>query len=276
MVDPLTAGLLIQGGAGVLGELLSMDDKAEQQRLIRQAMDEFGNIDLPKLEEIAAEQLGPSEMGSLRADPEMVAAQRASLEELKRLSQSGGLRLEDRAMQNEALGRASRAESAGRQRISEDMAMRGQSGSGAALAMQLQNQQGAAQRGSESAMQAAAQGQRRALDAMLQRGRLAGDMRGQEFSEKARAAEARDSISRWNATARADANRYNAGLAQQGFNNSMSLAGARANTAVGAANHAGQNAQDTRQLAAGVGKAGYDAASGYDDRERKKKQQGGY
>lgn len=273
-MDPLIAGLLIQGGAGILGGVLSSGDRAEQQRLIREAMDEYGQINLPKLEELLAEQLGPSEMGNLRADPSSVAAQRESLEELKRLSQAGGMRLEDKAMMSEALGRSSRAESAGRQRIADDMASRGVGGSGAELAMSLANQQGAAQRGSEVAMQAAAQAQRRALDAMMQKGRLAGDMRSQDFGERSRAAEANDSIQRWNAAARQDASRYNASLGQRNFDNQMQRASGRANAAVGAANHYGQRADDTRHTAAGVGKAAYDTAYAYDDPRRKKPQGG--
>lgn len=274
-MDPLLAGLLIQGGAGVLGELFSSGDSAEQQRLIREAMAQFEGLSPPELEAIAAEQMGPSAMQGVAADPSAVAAQRAALEELMRVARSGGMRLEDRAMQNEALSRSSRAESAGRQRIADDMAARGVGGSGAELAMQLSNQQASAQRGAEASQQAAAQAQRRALDAMMQGGRFAGQMRGQDFDEKARRAQAADMVSRYNADARQRAAYFNANLPQQEHDNRYRIAQGKAGALAGGAGAAGQRANDTRGLYAGIGKAGYDIATAYEDPE-KKKQQGGY
>ncbi len=264
-MDPITLSLLLGAGVqvlgGVAGEAFSAQDRETQQRLLQQATDEFGKVNLPKLQQLVGEQVGPTELGKVQVDPELQRMQRGALDELMNVARSGGMTLEDKANLNRVEGQVARTESAGRGRIAEDMAARGISGGGAELAMQLANNQGASNRAAQGGLETAAAAQRRALDAMMQGGRLAGDMRGQDYDEKARAAQAQDLINRYNADSRSGAARYNAGLAQQQYENQMRQAQGKATGLRDQAGYAGQRADDTRALWNGLGTAGNRATS---------------
>jgi hypothetical protein len=259
-MDPITLSLLIGAGVqilgGVAGEAFSAQDRETQQRLLQQATDAYGKVNLPKLQQLVGEQVGPSELSKVGGDPELQQAQRGALDEIMRVARSGGMTLEDKANLNRVQNKVARTESAGRNRISEDMAARGISGGGAELAMQLANNQQASQQASENGLETAAAAQHRALDAMMQGGRLAGDIRGQDYNEKARAAEAQDMINRYNADSRSRAAQYNAGLAQQQYENEMRQAQGKAGGLREQSAAAGQRAQDTRSLWNGLGTAG--------------------
>lgn len=270
----LGAGVQILGG--VAGEAFSAADRDTQKRLLEQATDEFGNVDLPSLEKLVAEQQGPSELGKVQGDPELRGIQRDALDQLMELGRNGGMSLEDKANLNRIQGKSARAASAGRGRIADDMAARGISGGGTELAMQLSNNQNAAQRASEGGLEVAGMAQKRALDAMMQGGRLAGDMRGQDYSEKARAAEAQDMINRWNADSRSHAAQYNAGLGQQHYENQLRRAQGKAGGLREQAGLAGQHAQNTKNMWAGIGLAGREGMQGYGKSKAQAPQAPGY
>lgn len=259
------AGTVGQLGVGIAGEYMAGLDKAEQQRLLQRAMDEYGKIDLPSLEKVIAQEIGPTELSKLEGDPALRQTQMSALDELQRLGRSGGFTLEDQAVLNKVRNQASQQATAGRSRIREDMASRGISGGGSELALSLANEQGAAQRASQEGLQVAGMAQKRALDAMMAGGRLAGDIRGQDYSEKSRAAEAQDMINKYNAGARSQAQYYNAGLPQQQFDNRVTKAGGTSRGAQGLAGLSGQNAQDTRAFAQGIGNTVAAAGRQYDN-----------
>jgi hypothetical protein len=249
-------GNLLSGG---IGELLAGMDEREQEALLRQAVDAYGNIDLPKLERLSAEQLGPSRFDSIQTDPALRQAQMDALDSLQREARAGGMTLDDRATYLQAGDKAARDASGAMGRIREGLEARGMGGSGTETALQFGAAQGQAQRAGEAALQTAADSRRRALDSMMAGGRLAGSMREQEFGEKSRGAEAADAIARYNAESRARANQYNAGLGQQGFENQRSLLGGKVNALNGQSALAGQRAQGKRQFWAGMGEAGRQA-----------------
>lgn len=261
------AGAAGQMGTAIAGEYMAGLDKKEQMRLMQRAMDEYGKIDLPTLEKVIAQELGPTELSRIQGDPALRRMQTGALDELQRISTGGGLTLEDQANLARIRNQANHQATAGRARIRDDMAARGISGGGAELAMSLANEQGAAQRASSEGLNVAAMNQKRALDAILQRGRLAGDLRGQDFSEKARAAEAQDMINRYNAGVREKAQYYNAGLPQQQFDNRVRKAGGTSNGMQGLAALAGSNAQDTRQFYGGLGASAASAGQAWDNRK---------
>lgn len=223
MIPAALIGVGAQAGLGVLGEILASMDEADAERLIKQATDQYGKIDLPALKQIVAEQLGPSDLSKIQSDPELVSAQKDALAEVLRVGRDGGLRLEDKAALNEATGAAARAGTGNYRRVLEDRAQRGISGSGDELVASMKAGQDAAQGASNAGLRVAADAQRRSLDAMLSGGRLAGEMRGQEFGEKSRVAEAQDAIKRFNAEGRTAASQYNNQIAQQGFGNQMTV-----------------------------------------------------
>lgn len=279
-MDPATLALLAgvggQAGAGILGEILSMKDKEAQRQMLQRLMSEFEGIDVPDLQPMAAEQLGDTALAGLETDADIRQSRDMELEALDALQSrysSGRMSLEDRALQNEALNRSAAAESAGRHRIDEDMAMRGASNSGASLLMKLKNQQDAANRAASVGSDTAGRAQKQAFDAILARGRLASDVRGEDTALKGDVAGARDAISRYNAAGRERAKAYNAGLPQQRFDNRIRRAGGISNAGNRVANQYGQDADDTRQLYAGVGAA---AAEGGQTAYRAKKKGGAY
>lgn len=259
------AGLGAQAGLGVIGEILASMDEAEAEKLIKSATNQYGEIDLPALKQIVAEQLGPSELSRIQGDPELAAAQKEALGEIMRVGRDGGLRLEDKAALNEAMGSAARAGTAGYKRVLEDRAQRGISGSGDELVASMKAGQVASQQASDAGLRVAGDAQKRALDAMLAGGRLAGDIRGQEFGEKSRVAEAQDAIKRFNAEGRTNASKYNNEVSQQGFGNSMAVADRRAAGLRDQAQLKRDSAAGKRSMFAGGGAAAARGGQAYDN-----------
>jgi hypothetical protein len=252
-------GLLAQLGLGALGEAAASADKATQQRILERMLAEFDGIKLPDVKTIVAEELGPQAMEGVFADDELKGLERESLGEMMKLGRSGGLTLEDRANLNTIRGQTDRSVNAANERIREQMAARGQSGGGAELAMRLSANQGAAQRLGDEGLQLAGMAQRRARDAMLEGGRMASQMGQRDFSEKSRRAEAADKRMAYNTAARERANLFNAEAPQQRFQNEMARTAAKSGQLGQQANFYGNQADSTRQLYAGMGKAAYSA-----------------
>ncbi len=73
------------------------------------------------------------------------------------------------------------------------------------------------------------------LEAAVQGGRMAGDMRANDYKQATDLARARDMISQYNVGSREKAKYYNAGLPQQQFDNKAKLASGKANAAAGVA-----------------------------------------
>ncbi len=253
-------GMAAQAGLSAVGEIMAQQSKERQRQLLQKVIDEFGKIDLPSLQKVIAEQEGPSAMEGISTDPESVAAQHAALDALKNVSDSGGLTLTDHANLNRIRNNSAAAASSGRQRIAEDMASRGSLDSGVTLAMQLAGNEGSANRQSQQDMDIAGEAQKRALDAIMQRGTLAGQVRGQDFSEKSRKAEAADLIARYNAEARSKAQYHNANLPQENFDNQMRRTQGQATGTAPLASYYGEQAGDQRGFWAGLGKTANDAS----------------
>lgn len=249
----MAAGPAINILGGLVAELMAKGERDKAEALLQQAAKE-GQIPVPELERIAAEQLGPSAFESIQIDPRYETAQNAALDKLLEISESGGLTLQEKANMNRLLGQSARANNAANAQVRNNMASRGVGGSGAELAMQLSNNQAAASRNSDIGLDNAARAEQRALDAIMSRGEMAGRVRGQSFDEKSRIAQARDEINRVNMAARERAQYYNAGLGQQDWQNRMtvsqnrgaglrSLAGMHSNNANGTAQRIGGAAQ---------------------------------
>lgn len=258
-MDPVTLmallAPLIQGGVSAAGAGAAAGQNAEGRKILEAALARFRDIPLPQLEKMLAETVGSSAEGGVSADPQLAAAQRNVLAKIQQIEDKGGMTLEDQALLNRSMGAAARQESAGRAQIRNQMQARGVANSGADLAMQLQNQQGAAERANQSGLDVAAQAQRRAYDALLARGRMAGGMRDQDFGERSRAAQARDSLARFNAGAQERAQQYNLNLPQRGFENQMRLTGASAGMENSLAGMHANDARNTQNMFAGFGAA---------------------
>lgn len=209
-------GGVAQGAGAFYGGQTQQDAYDKAAKILMQAKDAYGNVSLPKLEELVGKELGPSAFEQIRPQAKLLAAQDQALGKLGEYGNNQGLTLQDQSILNAAMGKVARQESAGRNAILQNMAARGILGSGAELAAGLQNQQNAAERGNAAGLDVAGRAQERALQALIQRGQMAGQMREQDFREQARKAEAKDIINRYNATRMA-------GAAQQNFNNRIQL-----------------------------------------------------
>jgi hypothetical protein len=133
----------------------------------------------PELEQTI--NLQASEVGQIKEDPSLRGSQMDVLNTLAQQSR-GGLQAGDRAAYNELRASTQRDAEAKRQQILQQMQAQGQSGGGASLMAQLQASQGAADQQSAGADRMAAQASQNALNALSQRGQMAGNVRGQDFA----------------------------------------------------------------------------------------------
>lgn len=232
-----------------------------------------------------AQQLGPSAMTQVQTDPRLVQAQMSALQQLSTTGQMGMTPAEQAAL-NQAQQNAAAQAQAKNAQILNQYAATGMGGSGAQLAAQLANSQGAAQMLANNSNQVAQNAQQNALQAISQAGTLGGQMQGQQFGQQAAIAQAKDYINQFNlqnaqnvgntnvglgnqanmynvqqAQNLANQNtqlhnqqqQYNKQLLQQQYNNQMGLAGARAGQYQGIAGADQQQAGNIANMWAGIG-----------------------
>jgi hypothetical protein len=153
----------------------------------------------PELEQAIT--VGDTALEQIKTDPRLREAQMSALGQLQELGKSGGLDQADRLNIEEARQRAASEASRQQAAVQESMARRGISGSGLEMAQRQMAGQAAANQSSMMDQRIQAEARRRALEAMMQGGQLAGSIRGQDFGEESRKKEAQDLINRFNATA---------------------------------------------------------------------------
>lgn len=232
-------GAVIGGvGGGLLGGMMGGDDgeasRRQQELLMQQTLSEISGIPLPELqriqlenpqwiENLKAETLGPSAMQSVQVDPRLKSQQMAAMDALNEIQQGGGLNAQDRANLAQIQNESAVADKGRRDAILQNMAQRGQSGSGLELLSQLQSSQAATDRAAQQGLNISGMAQNRALDAIMQSGQLANQMRGQEFGEQSKKAEAEDAINRFNTQNRQNVNQYNVGGRQDISNQGVTM-----------------------------------------------------
>lgn len=247
---------LAQMAGAIAGEIGSASSEAEAKAILRDALSKFDEIEAPILEKIIAEQLAPTEMESLKADPTLRGYQMDALRRMSEVADQGGMTLEDKANLADIQREGMFQEKVGREAIRERMAATGGGGGGVELAMQLHGNQAQADRSGREGLRVAAMAQKRALEAMMAKGDMARGMEGQDFSQRSRAAEAADMRNRFNASSRDKAQYYNKGLPQQQFDNQYRLAAGRSGQANTVAKAGYQDAQNSRLMWNNIGTAG--------------------
>ena len=253
------------GGAvgGIAGGLMTDDGSgqyAEQERLMEETLAELEGIPLPQLkklsqenprwlEDLVAVKQQESQMSDISVDPRLKNQQMAAMGALDEVIQGGGMTAQDTANLNRIQDQAATADRGRREAIMQNMNQRGMGGSGLELLNQLQSSQAATTQQGQQGLDVAGMAQQRALNAVMNQGQMAGQMRGQEFGEQSDIARAQDAINRFNTAnqmgarefnvggrqntanmgtdIRNQAKRYNAGLPQQQFQNQMDQAAAR-------------------------------------------------
>lgn len=330
MLPVLIGGMGAQLGSSLIAANEQSNARAQAMALAQQSIDELSRIGVPpeEAQRITLQKLqsqgmltpeleqnilqGRSEMEGISTDPRLADAEMQALDSLRTLGQ-GGFNIQDKAALDTALTASATQERGQREAILQDMAQRGASTSGGALAAQLANQQGGAQRTNVAALDTAAQGYQRALDAIRSGGALAGDIQGRQFGQKAQVASAQDIINRMNTEAMrgtqqrnvgsmntaqqynlgekqriADANvglgnqqeMYNKTLPQQTFQNQLNLAGQKSNARSGQANQViqggNQAAATIAGVGAGLGQAGMSVANKMYDADEREKDRAAY
>lgn len=150
-------------------------------------------------EDAQAALVGDSAMNGITLDPALKEKQMASLQALQDLADGGGMTLTDQANLSKIQNQINTQSRGAREAILQNAQQRGLGGSGLELMSQMQNQQDAATRSSQGGLDVAAQARDRALEAMIQGGQMAGDVRNQDFNQQAQVAGAQDAISKFNA-----------------------------------------------------------------------------
>ncbi len=290
---------------------VTIPDPAQQKIALQQFV--LQGTMTPQLEQ--AFKQSPSALQNVRTDARQKAAQIQSLNQLQDIGSQGGLRLQDKSALQDAMLKGQVQNRGNVQAIEQNAASRGQGGGGGfALQAQLQAQQGQSDQNARSGLSAASDAQNRALQAIMQSGQLAGQMRGQDFGEQAAKAQAADAINRFNtqnaqsvsnsnvaASNAAQAQNlaakqniasqntnqanyqqeYNKSLAQQQFNNQLGLANAKNGVYQQLGQNALQQGQQQGNLYSNLGQAGAGAAAGigqayfWDDYFNKQKKQSG-
>jgi hypothetical protein len=317
-IAPILGAALIGGGANILGGILGNAAQgratASAQAIYERNVKDLEAIGIPSVEAMrlvmedlksqgqwtpeleASVNLGESQMGGITTDPLYREAQQKALSKLQEIGDSGGMLLEDRANLERTQGNIAADQRGAREAILQGAQQRGGYGSGTALAAQLMNQQAGATQAHQAGLDINAQAQKRALEAIQQGGNLAGSLRGQEFGEKERIAQAQDEIARWNAAnqqavrssntnlqnqaaqynlnnaqriadtnvqQRNAANQYNSQLYQQEFQNKMTKQGAIGNARNGQAQGELAKGQQEAAMWTGIGSGVGQAAGAY-------------
>ncbi len=187
---------------------------------------------------------GSSAYGDITTDPRLAGAQNAALSSLDDIIKVGGFNAQDKANLARIQSDTAQADKGRRDAILQAQAAKGMSGSGNELLALLNSSQAATDRASQQGLDVAGQGQQRALDAIMQSGNLAGNMRSQQFGQDAQIAAAKDAIARFNASNSTQNNQFNTGA----LNN---FATARAAGNMSAANSNVNNAMEANKFNAG-------------------------
>lgn len=230
----MSFGLIIAGGSALIGAAASRSAAKksaatanqvaanaqedafyarEQMRLASEAMDKLTPPNLAAMvqpyrlavvqgemtpEDAVFRMLEDSRVAGIQVSPELIQAQANALGKMRQIADQGGLTAIDRAqlldIQTEQATR-SRGE---QEAIQQDLARRGQAGSGAEIAGRLLSQQGAATRSAAGGASVAAEAQRRALEAIQSSGTMATGMRTQDFGEQTQRAAAADAVAKFN------------------------------------------------------------------------------
>ncbi len=296
------APLIIGGTAAGLGaSMFSGKNKAKQY--LDQILAQYNGINPPTIEEqkVILEKLvqqglvtpedaqtvnlGDTAMNGIALDPASKQAQMEALAGLQEVSNEGGMTGLDLQKMQDLKDNFETTRRGDEQAIIENAKNRGVYGSNLELTNRLISGQNAANRASREAIDIGAQAQNARMEALRDVGSLGGQIRGQEFGEASKKAEAQDAINRFNAQNKQSQVNFNVGnrnqaqatnlgekqrvadsnvgnenanrvrnsqLIQQKYNNTMGLADAKGRALAGIADSEEEAQRQKNQLAAGL------------------------
>lgn len=256
-----------------IGAAVAQGDYDKARELRQQAMSEYGDIILPKLDKALAEEIGPSQFAAIQEDPGVRNTQTDAMRRLSQIYESGGMTQGDEAALALANRGAQSQAASDYQSMQQSLAARGQSGNPAlAAALAAKTGGDVVNATAMNRYQAQADARNRAMQALSMSGQLAGQIRGQDWEVASGRASAMDRVNQFNAGQRTNANNENAARAQQQFGNQMSLANSKNNARENmAADYTGAGNLTANQYAAvgnAISTAGGAAAGRLADREQ--------
>lgn len=290
---------------GLVGNIMGSSDRKRQQAAMAAAYAELTKLGLPPdlSKEVILQQFQSQGIltPELEQDIHLEASKTAQITEDKGLRDAqmdvlgtlgqqsrGGLQAGDRQAYNELRAATQRDSEAKRQQILQQMQAQGMGGSGANLITQLQSAQAAEDTQSAGADRIAAEASKRAMEALMNRGQMAGSVRSQDFGVAQAKAAAEDDRNRFlfqNSASQQTRNIAAQNAAQQAnlankqrlsemnvgqgnteslrqnqakrdyWQDQLGLAQAKANALVGQAGAYGAQAQASQQMGSGIGNA---------------------
>lgn len=232
----------VQQGAGRFGDIALPDTAMQYATPEELTMDqlELSGYD-PRLMEASAQ--GASKFGDISTDPRFAEAQLQALGGVQDIVSGGGLTAQDQANLAQIQSDVGRADRGRREAIQDRMRRTGMSGSGMDLLAQLQSGQAATDRASQAGLNIAGMAQDRQAQALRDLGAMGGQMRGQDFSEQAAAAQAQDAINRFNTM-----NQQQAAMQNMAAQNQAAQFGAQAQNQAAQSNWQGKRDTDLFNL----------------------------
>ena len=187
----------------------------------------------PEMEQ--AINLGQSDLKNIQDNPEIARIQMSNLQKMAGMADQGGLDAESRAKLDDVLRASETQQMSNQKAILENRAARGMAGSGDELAAQLQASQSGANRASQESRAVAALALQNQMNALQGSSSLASNLDAQQYAKAKAAADATDSISRFNAQNQqnvANTNVQNRNTAQMAnLNNQQSISNSNVDTA---------------------------------------------
>lgn len=177
----------------------------EQQKLFMQRFAESGEIE-PEYQQAIAQ--ADTEMSKVQVDPKLRSARMRALSQLEDFG-TGEANVLDNAATQKAISDAGVASRGRQEAIFSDLSRRGQLGGGQEIAARMSQAQSDADRLNNQMMGLETDRRKRAYDAVMGAGDLAGKMEAQDWDQKSDVAKARDVINAFNTTNARDVMRAN-------------------------------------------------------------------
>lgn len=255
------AAAVAAGVAGIAKLLDTSDEEARRQMM--GALQEYASISSPEVRNLIAQGVKESAFKNIKANEGQRAIQDETQNRLLTKGRENGLDLQARAKLEEAGQNAAQYERQQRQGILDNARARGTLGSGEELMSRLSAEQGGADSLRMAGVQAAADADERALQAIIQAGDMARQREEADWQHDAQVASAEDDIAKFNA---GENNKFAIYNDQQRWNKAdfdFRLAQGRANARVGLASYLGQEGDKNTAMWGGIGQgAGYGIAAG--------------
>lgn len=239
---------------GIIGSIIAIGDWAEYDRLRKKAEAEYGSMDIPTMEKVAAAEQGQTELGGVRKNAKYGTAEDQALSQLMEEATSGKLNARDQQKLEAAKGQAANYERGTTGAMESRMRSRGSYDSGAQTAQALAAQQGGIDRAYQGGIDTAAASSDRALQALIAGGQYARGLTEDDLKRQSMQAMAQDRINTFNIGQREKQGMFDNANAQQDFNNQMRLSGAKYGATNELASDSKYKAQKSENMGRGYGR----------------------